>query len=60
MSILVGRAWYYINGENIDVAASAREAVREMIPSGVLGDAAGQDLPEVTKKVIDTVIKSEL
>ena len=42
------------------MAASAREAVREMIPSGVLGDAAGPDLPEVTKKVIDTVIKSEL
>lgn len=39
ISILAGRAWYYINGENIDVAASAREVVKEMT-AGVLGGAA--------------------
>ena len=42
------------------MAASAREVVREMIPSGVLADAAGPDFPEVTKQVIDHVVKSEL
>ncbi|KAF4512908.1 hypothetical protein G6O67_000237 [Ophiocordyceps sinensis] len=38
VAILAGRAWYYIKGEDIDVAASAREAVREMSAS-VLNDA---------------------
>lgn len=49
VSILAGRCWYYINGESIDVAASAREAVREVLTSGVLNEA----LPIVTKGAID-------
>ncbi|KOS18636.1 hypothetical protein ESCO_000383 [Escovopsis weberi] len=39
VSILAGRVWYYINGENIDVAASAREVVKE-ISEGVFGVAS--------------------
>ncbi|KYK58670.1 uncharacterized protein DCS_05687 [Drechmeria coniospora] len=39
ISILAGRAWYYIKGEQIDVGASAREAIKEMSAS-VLHDAA--------------------
>ncbi|KMQ81368.1 hypothetical protein RF55_26562, partial [Lasius niger] len=35
---LAGRAWYYIKGEHIDVAASARDAVKEMSAS-VLNEA---------------------
>lgn len=52
VAILAGRAWYYINGENIDVAASAREVVKEMT-SGVLHEK----LPEVTRESIETIVK---
>lgn len=38
VAILVGRAWYYIKGDDIDLAASAREAVKEMSAS-ILPDA---------------------
>lgn len=37
--ILAGRAWYYIRGEDIDVAASARDAVRDM-STGVLSSSS--------------------
>ncbi|CAG9943345.1 hypothetical protein V2G26_008405 [Clonostachys chloroleuca] len=33
ISFLVGRAWYYINGEHIDVAEAAMEVVKEMSAS---------------------------
>ncbi|TFB02303.1 hypothetical protein CCMA1212_005877 [Trichoderma ghanense] len=36
ISILAGRAWYYINGETIDVAASARDVL-----GGALGTGKG-------------------
>lgn len=51
---LLGRAWYYINGEHIDVAASARDAVKDMT-AGVLGDAyaATSSVTEVVKQTVD-------
>ncbi|KAL7948985.1 hypothetical protein V8C42DRAFT_312880 [Trichoderma barbatum] len=36
ISILAGRAWYYINGETIDIAASARDVF-----GGALGAGKG-------------------
>ncbi len=54
VSILAGRAWYYIKGEHIDVAASAREAVREM-SAGVLHDT----LPTTTTAAV-AVVKETL
>ena len=30
ISFLISRAWYYMHGEHIDVAVSAKEAVKEM------------------------------
>lgn len=53
VAILAGRAWYYINGENIDVAASAREVVKDMT-SSVLQER----IPTVTKEaVVETIVK---
>ncbi|KAJ6438512.1 hypothetical protein O9K51_09105 [Purpureocillium lavendulum] len=40
ISTLAGRAWYYIKGEHIDVAASAREVVKEMSASVLSGEGA--------------------
>ncbi|PNY24971.1 Uncharacterized protein TCAP_05100, partial [Tolypocladium capitatum] len=45
VSILAGRAWYYIQGEDIDVVASAREAAKE-ISAGVL---SGEALPTAAR-----------
>lgn len=39
VSILAGRAWYYIRGEDIDVAASAREAVQDISASVINSEA---------------------
>lgn len=36
IAILVGRAWYYINGEHVDIAASAKEVVQEITSSILL------------------------
>ncbi|RFU76697.1 hypothetical protein TARUN_5500 [Trichoderma arundinaceum] len=36
ISLLAGRAWYYINGETIDIAASARDVF-----GGALGAGKG-------------------
>ncbi|KAL7797640.1 hypothetical protein V8C37DRAFT_370194 [Trichoderma ceciliae] len=36
ISLLAGRAWYYINGETIDIAASARDVF-----GGALGASKG-------------------
>ncbi|KAM3512246.1 hypothetical protein MY11210_004093 [Beauveria gryllotalpidicola] len=36
ITVLAGRVWYYINGDSIDVAASAHGAIREVLTSGVL------------------------
>lgn len=30
ISFLISRAWYYMHGEHIDVAVSAKEVVKEM------------------------------
>ncbi|KHN95816.1 uncharacterized protein MAM_06428 [Metarhizium album ARSEF 1941] len=40
VTILAGRAWYYIKGEHINVAASAREAVRDVVSKSVAGEVA--------------------
>ena len=61
VSILTGRAWYYINGEHIDVAATAREAVKDIsdklnATDGLLAKAAGA----LAKETVQTVAKSEL
>lgn len=50
MAVLAGRAWYYIKGDNIDVAASARGAVRNM-SAGVLSDA----LPTAARAAADAL-----
>ncbi|KAL7936718.1 hypothetical protein V8C35DRAFT_296260 [Trichoderma chlorosporum] len=34
ISILAGRAWYYINGETIDIAASARDVFGSALGAG--------------------------
>lgn len=52
ISILSGRVWYYINGEHIDVAASARKAVEDMTTS-ILHDSA----PTVTQLLAQTDAK---
>ena len=52
MSFLVGRAWYYINGEHIDVAVVAKEAVKEM-SANVLQETATSDvLAETVEAVV--------
>lgn len=57
ITILAGRVWYYINGESIDVAASARGAVREVMSSGVLEAT----IPIITAAAVDTPpVKAEL
>ncbi|POR36438.1 Uncharacterized protein TPAR_03356, partial [Tolypocladium paradoxum] len=55
VSILAGRAWYYIQGEDIGVAASAREAVKG-ISAGVL---SGEAVPTAVrvKEALRTVDK---
>ncbi|CAM1508309.1 Fc.00g051570.m01.CDS01 [Cosmosporella sp. VM-42] len=35
ISFLISRAWYYINGEHIDVAEAAREVVKEISASAL-------------------------
>ncbi|KAK8147677.1 hypothetical protein G3M48_001195 [Beauveria asiatica] len=57
ITVLAGRVWYYINGDSIDVAASARGAIREVLTSGVL-DAT---IPIVTAGAVGTPpVKVEL
>jgi hypothetical protein len=58
ITVLAGRVWYYINGDSIDVAASARGAIREVLTSGML-DAT---IPIVTAAAaVDTPpVKAEL
>ncbi|KAM3533923.1 hypothetical protein MY4038_002801 [Beauveria bassiana] len=58
ITVLAGRVWYYINGDSIDVAASARGAIREVLTSGVL-DAT---IPIVTAGAVDypPPVKAEL
>lgn len=61
VSILSGRVWYYINGDHIDVVASARAAVEHIVASG--GAAKDSNiLPEVTKAAVEGAarVKSEL
>ncbi|KAK0383386.1 hypothetical protein NLU13_9299 [Sarocladium strictum] len=48
---LCGRAWYYINGEHIDVAASAREAVK-VITEGASVGTTGEVLKETAEAVV--------
>ncbi|KAK3179532.1 hypothetical protein K4F52_009024 [Lecanicillium sp. MT-2017a] len=57
ISILAGRAWYYINGENADFG-SASEVIKSVVTTSVLGETG---LPEMTKAALDTPpIKAEL
>ncbi|KAI9149244.1 hypothetical protein HJFPF1_11294 [Paramyrothecium foliicola] len=49
VSILSGRVWYYINGEHVDVAASARKVVEE-VTAGILRDG----VPTVTQAIVQT------
>ncbi|KAH6611178.1 hypothetical protein Trco_001198 [Trichoderma cornu-damae] len=44
ISLLAGRAWYYINGETIDIAASARDVF-----GGALG--VGKGAAEVVREL---------
>ncbi|PTB67980.1 hypothetical protein BBK36DRAFT_1167279 [Trichoderma citrinoviride] len=44
ISILAGRAWYYINGETIDVAASARDVFGGALGNGKNAAAAVREL----------------
>ncbi|KAH7166052.1 hypothetical protein EDB81DRAFT_781151 [Dactylonectria macrodidyma] len=58
ISFLVGRAWYYINGEHIDVAEAAREVVRD-ISAGALsgtGIMVGTATAAV-QETVETVLK---
>ncbi|KFA61267.1 hypothetical protein S40285_05536 [Stachybotrys chlorohalonatus IBT 40285] len=41
ISILSGRAWYYINGEHIDVGASARKVASSVFHETLATGAAG-------------------
>ncbi|KAH8177437.1 small subunit of serine palmitoyltransferase-like domain-containing protein [Sarocladium implicatum] len=50
---LCGRAWYYINGEHIDVGASAREAVKEMTAGVLNGGSTGAT--EVVRETVEVV-----
>ncbi|ETR99991.1 hypothetical protein M419DRAFT_84831 [Trichoderma reesei RUT C-30] len=44
ISILAGRAWYYINGETIDVAASARDVLGGALGTGKAAAGAVREL----------------
>lgn len=48
VSFLIGRAWYYINGEHIDVVG---EAVKELSALG------GETMSTVTKEAVETVVR---
>uniref|UniRef100_A0A098DPZ1 Uncharacterized protein n=6 Tax=Fusarium sambucinum species complex TaxID=569360 RepID=A0A098DPZ1_GIBZE len=53
ISFLVGRAWYYMNGEQIDVAEVVQEAVKDMSASALSGATASA--VDVTKETIEIV-----
>jgi len=55
ISFLVGRAWYYINGEHIDVAEVVQEAVKDMSASALSGTTAS--VVDVTKETVETVVR---
>ncbi|QUC18488.1 uncharacterized protein UV8b_02729 [Ustilaginoidea virens] len=56
INVLVGRAWYYIKGEHINAAVSAREAVKEISAS-----LASEALPTAAaKEAIAGTIEKEL
>ena len=42
--LLAGRAWYYIKGEHLGVAVSAREVAREMSTTALTEAAAATGL----------------
>ncbi|KAM5342519.1 hypothetical protein ACJ41O_013485 [Fusarium nematophilum] len=52
ISFLLGRAWYYINGEHIDVAEAVHEVVRDMSASALQGTAV-----DVAKETAETVVR---
>ncbi|EEU44335.1 hypothetical protein NCS57_01133900 [Fusarium keratoplasticum] len=52
ISFLCGRAWYYINGEHIDVAEAMHEVVRDISASALSGTVA-----DVTKEAAETVVR---
>ncbi|KAG5655905.1 hypothetical protein KAF25_000825 [Fusarium avenaceum] len=55
ISFLVGRAWYYINGEHIDVAEVVQEAVKDMSASALSG--ATSSAVDVTKETVETIVR---
>ncbi|KAF4449090.1 hypothetical protein F53441_7579 [Fusarium austroafricanum] len=55
ISFLVGRAWYYINGEHIDVAEVVQEAVKDMSASALSGTTAR--VMDVTKETVEAVVR---
>jgi len=52
MSFLIGRAWYYINGEHIDVAGAAKEAVKEISANVLQETATGDVLAQTVEAVV--------
>jgi hypothetical protein len=52
MSFLIGRAWYYINGEHIDVAVAAKEAVKEISANVLQETATGDVLAQTVEAVV--------
>ncbi|KAF5122617.1 hypothetical protein E5D57_013103 [Metarhizium anisopliae] len=58
ITVLAGRAWYYIKGEHINVAAAAREVVQEVVSKSVAGDA--MPTAEVVREAVVGAIEKEL
>ncbi|GAB0135624.1 hypothetical protein EsDP_00003955 [Epichloe bromicola] len=53
VTVLAGRAWYYIQGEHINVAASAREAVKEVSASAVAVVPAAETITEAVVRTVE-------
>ncbi|KAH6892229.1 hypothetical protein B0T10DRAFT_483351 [Thelonectria olida] len=51
ISFLLGRAWYYINGEHIDVAEAALEVLQDMSASALAAGTATETAQEVLKEL---------
>ncbi|KZZ90000.1 hypothetical protein AAL_07508 [Moelleriella libera RCEF 2490] len=64
ITVLAGRAWYYIKGEPINVAASAREALQQAATKTAAATttttSTTASIAVPTMKVVERVLEKEL
>lgn len=52
ISFIVGRAWYYFNGEHIDVASAARDVVEKVSASVLQETGTAEEIVETVGAVV--------